>query len=77
MRLKTRVVAGILAVFLTISGAASAQVHHDRCEQRIHMAEVNLRKAVRKHGERSKQALRRREELQRVRRECGRDHDNR
>ncbi len=49
------------------------------CERRIHRAEENREKAVRKHGEQCPQAERRRRELEEVRQQCRefyRDHDD-
>lgn len=56
-----------------------------RCERDRHQAEERLRDAVQRHGEESKQARKRREQLEEVRRRCGdrrdehhdhdRDHD--
>ena len=48
----------------------------DKCERRIHQAEEKLRDAIHRHGENSKQAHKRREELEDVRRRCGRDRDH-
>jgi hypothetical protein len=48
------------------------------CEKRIHKAEQNFNKEARKHGEHSRQAEKRRHELERVRDNCrgfDRDHD--
>jgi hypothetical protein len=42
--------------------------HH--CEQRIRQAEANLQRAIARHGERSRQAERRRRELEEVRARC-------
>ncbi len=72
---QTSTIAVLLGGVLLISAVASAQVHHDQCEHRIHSAEAKLRKAVRNHGEHSKQARRQREELERVRHQCGMDRD--
>ena len=41
-----------------------------RCEKQIRKAEYNLQKAIRKHGERSRQAERRRHELEEARERC-------
>jgi len=49
------------------------------CERRIQRAEENRQKAVRKHGEQSPQAEKRRHELEEVREQCRefyRDHDD-
>ena len=48
----------------------------DKCERRIHQAEEKLRHAIERHGEGSRQAHERHEQLERVRRSCGRDHDH-
>jgi len=45
-------------------------VRADNCDRDIRKAEQNLEKAVRKHGEHSKQAEQRRRELDEVRRRC-------
>jgi hypothetical protein len=42
-----------------------------RCEHRIRRAEANLHRAIRRYGERSRQAERRRRELAEVRARCG------
>jgi ribulose kinase len=42
----------------------------DRCRRDIRKAEENLDKAVRKHGERSRQAEKRRHELEEKRERC-------
>jgi len=50
----------------------------DRCRRDIRKAEQNLEKALRKHGERSRQAEQRRRQLEEVRERChmrDRDHD--
>lgn len=54
---------------------------HDRddrkCEKRVHKAEEQLEKAVRRHGERSEQAERKRHDLEEAREHChGHDHDH-
>jgi len=51
----------------------------DKCRHDIRKAEENLDKAVRKHGEHSKQAQQRRRELQAARERCDmheHDHDH-
>ena len=67
-----------LGVMLLAGGVARTQASdNDRhCEQRIHKAEENLRKAVDRHGEQSPQAEKRRHELEEARRSCGGDHDH-
>ena len=55
---------------------ARADEAHERCERRIHKAEQKLHEAIEHHGEGSRQAHKRREQLEDVRRRCGdRDHD--
>jgi hypothetical protein len=65
---------------LTIIGFVAASVParaDERCERRVHQAEEKLRQAIDRHGEHSKQAHKRREELENVRRSCGyHDHDH-
>jgi hypothetical protein len=49
---------------------------HNDCERRIHKAEYNLDRDVRRHGEQSRQAERRRHELNAAREQCREfDHD--
>ena len=50
--------------------------HRSDCEKRIHKAEENLHKEVRKHGEHSRQAAKRRHDLDEAREHCrGFDRD--
>lgn len=62
----------LLTVFLALGSMVPAQARDrdDKCEQRIHKAEENLRKAERKHGANSRQAQRRRHELEEARERC-------
>jgi len=62
-----------LGVFLLMGGAVRTR-SCDNCQHRIQKAEQNLRKAVHRYGEHSRQAEERRRELERVERSCG---DNR
>jgi hypothetical protein len=48
---------------------------HEKCEKRIHQAEDKLHDAVQRHGEDSRQARKRREELEEAKRRCGDHHD--
>jgi hypothetical protein len=52
----------LLLLFGSISAAAE-----NRCESRVRNAEHNLQQAISKHGEHSRQAEKRREELERAR----------
>jgi F0F1-type ATP synthase epsilon subunit len=76
--LRKLIVAGVLTCSL-LAGTAMAYDRDDRgrCEQRIDKAQRNLRHAVRKHGARSRQAQKRREQLERVRQQCGMYGDRR
>jgi hypothetical protein len=74
----------ILAVaVLTIAGLMGSSLparaddddHRHRCERRIHQAEENLRVAIERHGEGSRQAHKRREQLEDARRHCPDFHD--
>jgi hypothetical protein len=62
----------VLGAVMLVSGAGVLQAHADRCDDRIHKAEHNLADAVRKHGEHSRQAEKRRHELEDVRASCHR-----
>jgi predicted nucleic acid-binding Zn-ribbon protein len=87
MHSNSRIIAVLLAACIACSvggsKAYSLDKDHDRgrdkCEQRIHKAEMNLNHAIRKHGERSRQAEQRRRQLEEARERCGRgmghDHD--
>jgi hypothetical protein len=64
----------MLAVFtgLLLLGSIKPLRAYDRCEQRIHKAERNLERAIRRYGLHSSQAERRRDQLERVRARCRR-----
>jgi len=64
----------VLGVLLLAGGVARTRSCNN-CEQRIHRAEGNLRNAIRRHGEHSRQAERRRQELEKARRSCGGNRD--
>jgi hypothetical protein len=73
----------LCVALLSIAGlvASSVPARADRdngCEKRIHQAEQNLHNAIQRHGENSKQAHKRREQLEEAQRRCGgrRDHDH-
>ena len=74
---KKLVLAGLLAGSLLAGSAMAYDRDGGRCEQRIDKAQRNLRKAVRKHGEGSRQAQKRREQLERARQQCGMNGDRR
>jgi len=63
-----------------LAGALPAHARdRDDCRRHVQKAERNLANAVRKHGERSQQAEKRRRQLEQVRQRChvaDRDHDD-
>ncbi len=78
------VLCAMLGASLLAGAATPARADRaDKCRRDIHKAEENLEKAVRKHGERSRQAQQRRHQLEEVRERCrgywgnrDRDHDH-
>lgn len=78
---KVRTLIAALVVFAFLGGAVPTQAldrDHDndrKCEQRIRNAEHKLQQAIRKHGERSRQAQSRRHDLEEARERCRRGHD--
>ena len=54
----------------TIPARAYDRDDERRCERRIHKAEESLEKAIRRHGEHSPQAEKRRHELEETRERC-------
>ena len=78
-RCKNILFAAGLGVLLLAGGVARTQAsdNNRRCEQRIHQAEEKLRREIDRHGERSRQAEKRRHELEQARRSCGEGRDRR
>lgn len=74
MKMKAGITAVLLSAFLMLGGTVPAQARTN-CEKRIQKAENNLRKAVARHGEHSRQAEARRHQLEEAREQCGRGHD--
>jgi hypothetical protein len=79
----TRTIRILCVALLTIVGLVGSTLpvradddRHERCERRIHQAEDKLRDAIQRHGEGSKQAHKRREQLEQVRRNCPDRHDD-
>ncbi len=68
----------MLGASLLVGVATPARADRDdKCRRDIQKAEENLDKAVRKHGEHSRQAEKRRQQLEEVRERCHwRDHDH-
>lgn len=77
MTRKSGLLAAVLAAFFLFGSAvpSRAQDRDEKCERRIHKAEMNLDKAIHRHGEHSRQAERRRRQLEEARERCHRDHD--
>ncbi|MFI5118142.1 MAG: hypothetical protein ACHP8B_15730 [Terriglobales bacterium] len=80
----TRTIKTLCIALLTIVGLVGSSLparadddRHEQCEKRIHQAEDRLHDAIHRHGEDSKQARKRREQLEQVKRNCGdRDRDH-
>lgn len=91
----TRYIRILCIALLTVVGLVGSSLpvraddeheRHERCERDIHRAEEKLHQAIERHGERSRQAEKRRHELEDVRRRChwnedrdrdrDRDHDH-
>jgi hypothetical protein len=73
--LKTKLSIAALIAFGLLAATIPARAYDrddQKCEMRIHRAEQNLERAIRKHGVHSPQAERRREQLERVRARCRR-----
>lgn len=67
---KTALISLLLGACL-FGGVVSLRADHwSDCEKRIHKAEENLHKEIRKHGERSHQAANRRRDLEQARARC-------
>jgi hypothetical protein len=74
----TRILRILCVALLTVVGlvATSAPAWADaKCEKRIHDAEDRVRDAVHRHGEDSKEARKRRAELEDAKRHCPDHHD--
>lgn len=69
---KTRTVVAtlILAGFFGAIIPTAQAFAEDKCERRIHEAEAKLQDAIAKHGEHSRQAEKRRHDLEETRRHC-------
>ena len=72
-----KLLAFTLGAGLLLGSAAPAMADHrgNGCVHRIRQAEINLDKAVRRHGARSRQAHERRRQLERARASCGGRYD--
>jgi hemolysin activation/secretion protein len=70
---KRLLVAGLMAGMLVAVPSVEAQrrPNNNKCVQRIRQAESNLQRAIQRHGQRSKQAAKRRRQLEMARERCG------
>jgi hypothetical protein len=73
----TRMIRILCVGLLTLVGLVSSSLpvradddKHARCEKRIEEAQAKLQDAIQKHGEDSKEARKRRDELEQVKRDC-------
>jgi hypothetical protein len=74
---RTTIVAVVLGGLL-FGGAAPMHAHrYAWCEHRIHEAEQDLRRAIHRHGEDSREAEMRRHRLEEIRERCRDRHERR
>ncbi len=76
----TRIIRVLCVALLTMVGLLGSSLparaqdrdrdRDSKCERRIHQAEDKLRDAIQRHGEDSKQARKRRHELEEAKRQC-------
>lgn len=78
----TRTIRLLAVALLTIVGLVGTTLparadddHRAQCERRIHAAQDKLRDAVQKHGEDSKAARKRRDQLEQEKRNCPDYHE--
>ena len=79
MRVFRKIMISLVLSGWLLGGVVPLQAdRRSECAKRIHKAERNLDKEVRKHGESSRQAEKRRRDLERAREQCRDfDHDRR
>ena len=78
--LKSKFLIAVLIISGFLGGTVTVRADdHDRddkkCEKRVHKAEEQLEKTIRRHGEHSEQAERKRHDLEEARERCH-DHDH-
>ena len=83
----TRTIRILCVALLTIGGLVASSLpawaddrderheRHEKCERQIHQAEDKLHYAIQRYGEGSRQAHKRHEQLEEVKRRCGDHHD--
>jgi hypothetical protein len=76
MKRLIRILSIALLMMAGLVGSSLPAGAEDKCDRNIHKAEQKLRDAVEKHGEHSKQAEKRRHELEDVKHRCGDRHDH-
>ena len=76
MTLRRLLLASALGAAFLFASAGRAQAH-DTCVDRIHKEEHKLQRDINKHGYYSRQAQHRREQISRLRSQCGGFRDNR
>ena len=75
---KTTLLAALFGAFLllgSVGPARAGDLDHE-CRERIHKAEAKLQREIDRHGEHSRQAEKRRHELEEARERCGHDRDH-
>ena len=75
----TRSMRMVCVGLLSVAGFAASSLParaDEKCEKRVHQAEDKLRDAIRRHGEDSKEARKRREQLEDARRRCPDYHEH-
>jgi hypothetical protein len=78
MTKKSGLLAAVLAALFLFGSALpskAADRDDEKCHRRVEKAEQSLDRAVKRHGEHSAQAEKRRHHLEAVRERCGHDHD--
>jgi hypothetical protein len=72
-KLRKSGIAVLLGASMLLGGSVivQAQGRPYHCERRIRQAEINLQRAIERHGEHSRQAEKRRRELAEIRARCG------
>jgi hypothetical protein len=75
----TRIVRILCVALLALAGLVGASLParaDEKCEKRVHQAEDKLRDAIQRHGEDSKEARKRRAELEDAKRHCPDYHEH-
>jgi len=70
-----RILCTALLTVVGLVGSSRPARADEKCERRVHQAEDKLRDAIQRHGEDSKEARKRREQLEEAKRNCTDYHD--